>query len=82
MIAKKLAILASQIKTSGVTLGTIEKPHKIKDDNQSIHNGVINEELHANLRSASPTSDKRKRSRKSIGNDGSPSNNLGRTRGC
>ena len=56
MIAKKLAILASQIKTSGVTLGTIEKPHKIRDDNQSIHNGVINEELHANLRSASPTS--------------------------
>ena len=82
MIAKKLAILASQIRTSNVTLGTIEKPHKIRDDNQSIHNGVINEELHANLRSASPTSGWRKRGRKSIRNDGSPSDNLGGTRGC
>ena len=78
MIAKKLAILASQIKTSGVTLGTIEKPHKIRDDNQSIHNGVINEEFDANLRSASPTSGWRKRGTKSNRNDGSPSDNLGK----
>jgi hypothetical protein len=77
MIAKKLAILASQIKPSNVTLARIEKPHKIRDDNQSIHNGVINEELHANLRSAGPTSGWRKRGTKPIRHDGSQSDNLG-----
>jgi hypothetical protein len=77
-IEKMLAIMASQIKRSSVTLAAREKPHKIRDDNQSIHNGVINEEFDANLRSASPTGDWRKRSTESIGNDGSPSNNLGR----
>lgn len=81
MIAKILAIMASQIKSSDVKLAAIEKPHKIRDDNQSIHNGVINEEFNANLRSASPTSGWRKRGRKSIRNDGGPSNNLGSARG-
>ena len=51
--------MTSQIKSSDVTLATIEKPHKIRDDNQSIHNGVINEEFNANLRSTSPTSGSR-----------------------
>ena len=77
-LKKMLAHLTSQIKSSDVTLATIEKPHKIRDDNQSIHNGVINEEFNANLRSASPTSGKRKRVTESIGNDGSPSDNLER----
>jgi hypothetical protein len=61
-VKKFIALMASQIHKTNVKLGTIEKPHKIRDDNQSIHNGVINEEFNANLRSASPTSDRRKRS--------------------
>lgn len=79
-LKKMLAHLTSQIKLSDVTLATIEKPHKIRDDNQSIHNGVINEEFNANLRSTSPTSGRRKRVTESIGNDGSPSNDMGRPR--
>jgi hypothetical protein len=44
-LKKLLAIMTSQIKSSDVTLATVAKPHKITDDNQSIHNGVINEKL-------------------------------------
>jgi len=80
-LKKMLVALTSQIKSSDVTLATAEIPHKIKDDNQSIHNGVINEEFNSNLRSASTTSGWRKRSAKPIGHDGGESDNVGRTRG-
>jgi hypothetical protein len=59
-IQELLAIMASQIKRSGVTLATVEKPHKIKDDNQSIHNGVINETIESDLRSQSQPNTERK----------------------
>ena len=62
-INKVLAFVASQIKTASVTLPTIKKPHKIQDDNQSIHNGVINETTESSLRSASEPVAKRKRGR-------------------
>jgi hypothetical protein len=49
---KIMATFASQIKKSNVKLPVKqEMPHKIKDDNQSIHNGVINEEPKPSLRS-------------------------------
>lgn len=53
-------IMTSQIKRSGVKLpqNTIA-PHKITDDNQAIHNGVINEESTVHLRSTSPIRKKR-----------------------
>lgn len=59
-----LAILTSQIKRSDVTLAAIEKPHKIQDDNQSIHNGVINEKSNTDLRSTGETVAVRRRGRK------------------
>ena len=59
-----LAILTSQIKRSDVTLQVIEKPHKIQDDNQSIHNGVVNEKSNTDLRSAGETVTVRRRGRK------------------
>ena len=80
-LKKMLGALTSQVKSNNVTLATAEKPHKIKDDNQSIHIGVINEKSDTNLRSASTTSGWRKRSAKPIGHDGGPSDNMGRTRG-
>ncbi len=43
--------LASKIKRSNVKLPKSVKPHKIKDDNQSINNGVINEKYPVCLRS-------------------------------
>lgn len=62
-LKKMLAIMTSQIKSSDVTLATVAKPHKITDDNQSIHNGVINEKLESDLRSQSQPNAKRKRGR-------------------
>ena len=62
LMKKLLASFTSQIKKSDVKLPVIEQPHKIKDDNQSIHNGVINEKTDANLRGSSKTSTGRKRS--------------------
>ena len=62
-VKKMLIQLTSQIRASSVTLATVEKPHKIKDDNQSIHNGVINEEFNSNLRSQIKPDTKRKRGR-------------------
>jgi hypothetical protein len=59
-IQELLAIMASQIKRSDVTLATVKKPHKIKDDNQSIHNGVINETIESDLRSQSQPDTERK----------------------
>jgi len=59
-----LAILTSQIKGSDVTLPVIEKPHTIKDDNQSIHNGVVNEKSNADLRGTGETVAVRRRGRK------------------
>ena len=50
-LKKMLAYLTSQVNKTSVTLGTIETPHKIKDDNQSITSGVINEKSEPNLRS-------------------------------
>lgn len=49
---KILATFASQIKKSNVKLPIkSDKPHKIQDDNQSIHNGVIHEKFEPSLRS-------------------------------
>ena len=76
-LKKMLGALTSQVKSNNVTLATAEKPHKIKDDNQSIHIGVINEKSDTNLRSASTTSGWRKRSAKPIRNDGGASDNMG-----
>jgi hypothetical protein len=58
-----LASLASQIKTTGVRLPAIEPPHKIRDDNQSIKDGVINEEFDNRMRSEGEPPIKRKRGR-------------------
>jgi hypothetical protein len=64
-LKKALAFLTSQIKKSDVKLPTIEKPHKIRDDNQSIHDGVIHEKFDTGLRGSGKTSAGRKRSSKS-----------------
>ena len=64
LLKKALAHLTSQIKKPQVILPAIVQPHKIKDDNQSIHNGVINEQnSEPSLRSATEPSQKRKRGR-------------------
>jgi len=68
-IKKMLVKMTSQIRSSDVTLVPVEKPHKITDDNQSIHNGVINEEFNSNLRSASATSGWRKRGSNGLSNE-------------
>lgn len=53
-IQSLLAKISSQIKKSNVKLpNKIFTPHKIKDNNQSISDGVINEESNSNLRSQS-----------------------------
>lgn len=64
IMKKALAFMTSQIKKSDVKLPVIEKPHKIRDDNQSIHDGVIHEKLDSSLRSTGKTSAGRKRSSK------------------
>jgi hypothetical protein len=61
---KLLKLMASQIKTSGVTLPISDTPHKIQDNNLAIHNGVIYEESNAGMRSAPNGAGKRKRGRK------------------
>jgi hypothetical protein len=64
LLKKALAHLSSQIKPPEVILRAIDKPHKIKDDNQSIHNGVTNEQnSESSLRSATEPVQKRKRGR-------------------
>jgi hypothetical protein len=55
LINKLLYILTSQVKQSNVKLPKVNIPHKIKDDNQSIHNGVIHEKLNISMRSGSKT---------------------------
>lgn len=45
LLNKIMLTMASQIKKSNVKLGKSVKPHKITDDNQSIHHGVINETI-------------------------------------
>lgn len=62
-LSKLLAFVASQTKKSDVKLLPTEKPHKIQDDNQSIHNGVINETTESGLRGESQPVAKRKRGR-------------------
>jgi hypothetical protein len=53
---KIVDIMASQIKKPSVTLPKKRvDTHKITDDNQAIHNGVINEESTIHLRSTSTT---------------------------
>lgn len=50
--SKLVWILTSQVRKVDVKLPKKHvRPHKITDDNQSIHNGVIHEKLHTNLRS-------------------------------
>ena len=63
-LKKLLSCLTSQIKKSSVKLPAADKPHKIKDDNQSIHNGVIYEKLDSSLRGESKPTAKRKRTSK------------------
>jgi hypothetical protein len=46
-----LGKMSSQIRKPNVKLAKNIKPHKIKDDNQSVKNGVINEESSTGLRS-------------------------------
>ena len=50
-IYNMIMALASQIKKASVKLPKAGRPHKIKDDNQSIKNGVVNEKSHVDLRS-------------------------------
>ena len=55
-IHKIFDIMTSQIKKSGVKLPKKRiDTHKIQDNNQAIHNGVINEESDISLRSSSTT---------------------------
>ena len=65
-LKKILTVLASQITKSSVKLPVIDKPHKIQDDNQSIHNGVINETIQSKtaMRGTGKPSAGRKRSTK------------------
>ena len=51
LLNKILDKLSSQVNKANVKLSKINKPHKITDDNQSIHNGVINEKSTSGLRS-------------------------------
>jgi hypothetical protein len=48
---KMLGQMASQIRKPNVKLAKNTKPHKIKDDNQSVNNGVINEKSSIGMRS-------------------------------
>jgi hypothetical protein len=64
LLKKALTTLASQIRKPDVKLASVESPNKIKDDNQSIHNGVIHEKFDTGLRSEGNTITKRKRSTK------------------
>lgn len=59
-MSKILKKMAMQIRKPSVKLPQNTKPHKITDDNQSIHYGVINEKLDADLRSQSEFGRKRK----------------------
>ena len=62
---KILAVLTSQVKQSSVTLPVKEIPHKITDDNQSIHNGVIHEKSYTNMRGTGTFSTRSQRKHKS-----------------
>lgn len=54
IIDKKIVQLTQQIKKASVTIPKNNRaPHKIKDDNQAISIGVINEEFTIYLRSTS-----------------------------
>lgn len=54
MTIQNIKTLASQIKKTSVKLPKkTGRPHKIKDNNQSIKNGVVNEESHFDLRGSS-----------------------------
>mgnify|MGYP003658409109 CR=1 FL=1 len=55
-IQNKMVALVSQIKKTSVKLPKkVGRPHKIKDDNQFIKNGVVNEKSHVDLRGQSTT---------------------------
>jgi hypothetical protein len=55
-----LGFFAKQVRKSEVIVPvTLEKPHTIKDNNQSINNGAVNEKSDAGLRSE--TKPRRKR---------------------
>ena len=62
-LKKVLLAMSSQIKKADVRLPIMETPHTIRDDNQSIRNGVINEESYNRMRSAIESPVKRKRGR-------------------
>lgn len=62
---KILAVLTSQVRQSSVTLPVKDIPHKITDDNQSIHNGVIHEKSYSDMRGTGKPSARGKRGRKS-----------------
>ena len=57
-----LDFIARQVRKTEVVIPvTLEKPHTIKDNNQSINSGAVNEKSDAGLRSE--TKPKRKRVR-------------------
>lgn len=65
-IEKYMRAMTSQIIKPSVKIPALLMPrNKITDDNQSLKNGVINEESDANLRSPSQTGARRRRSTKS-----------------
>ena len=51
LLKKMLDKLTLQIYKPTVKLPKSNKPHKIKDNNQSVKNGVINEKTSSSLRS-------------------------------
>lgn len=62
-LKKVLLSLTSQIKKTDARLPIMETPHTIRDDDQSIRNGVINEEFDYRMRSEIESPIKRKRGR-------------------
>jgi hypothetical protein len=60
ILDKILSFFAKQVRKSDVFIPVIlEKPHTIKDNNQSINSGAVNEKSDAGLRSE--TKPRRKR---------------------
>jgi hypothetical protein len=60
ILDKILSFFAKQVRKSDVIIPVIlEKPHTIKDNNQSINSGAVNEKSDAGLRSE--TKPRRKR---------------------
>lgn len=65
ILKKMLSMMTSQINKSDVIIPQKAVPHKIQDNDQSIHNGVINEKREPTLRGDSKPKAGRKRKPKS-----------------